>query len=207
MEGILKYFPSITGHQKDLFSQLKPLYEEWNARINVISRQDMEHFYLHHVLFSLAIAKIIQFKAGTRVIDIGTGGGFPGIPLAIFFPEVSFTLLDSIGKKIKVVDAICQELHFDNVTAINMRSENHHKSYDFVLGRAVSSFPDFCAHTRHLVSPGRSNSLPNGILYLTGGEWEKKAVPRHKSLTQWSVNKWFSEDFFLSKKIIHLSFM
>ncbi|MHC1706147.1 MAG: 16S rRNA (guanine(527)-N(7))-methyltransferase RsmG [Bacteroidales bacterium] len=206
MDSILQYFPQLTDHQKLLFSQLKPIYEEWNAKINLISRRDMENFYIHHVLFSLSIAKVIQFLPGTRLIDIGTGGGFPGIPLAILFPRVEFVLLDSIGKKIKVVDEVKNTLALTNILTVQSRSENFTGKFDFVLGRAVTALPDFCRQNAHLVSPGKKNSLPNGIIYLTGGAVDFSGIPKHNTINSWQLNNYFQEEFFTTKKIFHIGY-
>lgn len=205
LNPIIKYFPGLTVLQQELFARLKPIYTGWNAKINLISRQDMENFYIHHVLFSLSIAKAIQFIPCTKIIDIGTGGGFPGIPLAILFPDCQFTLLDSIGKKIKVVMDVTNQLSLSNVQVIHSRSENYKNQFDFILGRAVTAFPDFCRQNIHLLKPGIQNTLPNGIIYLTGGETRKTGLPVHTAYREWPLVNWFSEEFFMTKKIIYLS--
>ena len=205
MERILAYFPDLSPTQQDLLTRLKPLYQEWNSKINLISRQDMENFYIRHVLFSMSVSRLLNFAPGTTVIDIGTGGGFPGIPLAILYPEVSFSLLDSITKKIKVVAAVKEELNLQNVTPINSRSENYKGSFDFVIGRAVTALPDFYNQTKHLMKKAYLNKLPNGILYFSGGETLTEGLPRQSIVNEWPLSKWFTEEFFNTKKIIHLS--
>jgi len=167
-ELIFKYFPNLTDIQKKQFSQLGELYIEWNQKINVISRKDMENFYLHHVLHSLAIAKVVEFKAFTEVMDAGTGGGFPGIPLAIMFPKVKFYLVDSIGKKIKVVNEVAQSLGLKNVEAEQLRMEQVNKTFDFVISRAVTSLPDFMRWTSYKFHNKSFNTIRNGILYIKG---------------------------------------
>ncbi len=204
MDVILKYFPSISNQQKEQFEALRPLYEEWNSKINVISRKDMDHFYLHHVLHSLSIANFIHFTPGTTIIDIGTGGGFPGIPLSIFFPETNFTLLDSIGKKIKVVDAVIDALGLKNATAIQSRSESYKGIFDFIVSRAVTALPEFVKLSRHLISAKQQNAIPNGILYLKGGKLEDEIKPFKKSLYITPLEEWFEEPFFQTKKLLHL---
>lgn len=204
MDIILKNFPNLSPLQKEQFAALKPLYTDWNSKINVISRKDMEHFFVHHVLHSLAIAKYIHFSAGTKIIDVGTGGGFPGIPLAILFPEVKFTLLDSIAKKIKVVNAVKEDIALQNVITTQERSENFKGKFDFIISRAVTNLPDFVKLTRHLVSQKPLNAVPNGILYLKGGNLSAEIEPYKKKVIVTQLSDWFSEDFFETKKLIHL---
>lgn len=182
------------------------LYTEWNQRINVISRKDMDAFYEHHVLHALAIARFTSFQPGTQIIDVGTGGGFPGMPLAIFFPETEFTLLDSIGKKIMVVDAIAKELNLRNVKAIHQRSEQHRGQYDFIVSRAVTTLPEFVQQTRHLLSPRQKNAIGNGILYLKGGDLSNETAPFKKRTTISDLSTWFEEPFFATKKLLHVTF-
>ena len=169
MQIIQKYFPDLTEQQKKLFGQLETLYAEWNAQINVISRTDFSDFYERHVLHSLAIAKFIRFTPGTKILDVGTGGGFPGIPLAICFPAVKFHLVDSIGKKIKVVNAVIHTLELTNVTAEQIRAEQIKEKYDFVVSRAVTQLPEFVSWVRKNISSKHINAIPNGIIYLKGG--------------------------------------
>ncbi len=204
MDVILKYFPSLSSRQKEQFEALKPLYEDWNNKINVISRKDMDHFYLHHVLHSLSIVNFIHFTPGTNLIDIGTGGGFPGIPLSIFFPEARFTLLDSIGKKIKVVDAVIGAIGLENATAVQSRSESYKGEFDFIVSRAVTALPEFVKLTRHLLSKKEQNAIPNGILYLKGGDLEAETKPFKRLVNISSLDEWFEEPFFQTKKLLHL---
>ena len=180
MEQVFKYFKDLTDSQKTLFESLTGLYTDWNAKINVISRKDMEFFVEHHVLHSLAIAKFIKFTPETKIIDVGTGGGFPGIPLAILFPEVEFTLIDSIGKKIKVVNAVIESLELKNVKAMQSRSESLKGKYDFIVSRAVAPIPDFVKQTRHLINAKQQNAISNGILYLKGGDLHHEIMPFKK---------------------------
>ncbi len=204
-ELIFKYFSKLTEKQKEQFTQLGELYPYWNERINVISRKDMENFYVHHVLHSLAIGKIIQFKDFTEVMDAGTGGGFPGIPLAILFPDVSFYLVDSIGKKIKVVNEIVSALDLKNVEAEQIRMEQVERTFDFIISRAVTYLPDFMRWTGYKFHQKSFNRLKNGILYLKGGDIKEElsAVKRFKTRT-FNLDKQFEEDFFETKKLVHV---
>jgi 16S rRNA (guanine527-N7)-methyltransferase len=208
MDEIIKYFPELTDEQKQRFEALGPLYEYWNQRINVISRKDMEYFYSHHVLHSLAIAKVIRFKAFTEIMDAGTGGGFPGIPLAIMFPEAKFYLVDSIGKKIKVVNEIATELGLDNVEAEQIRMEQVDRSFDFVVSRAVTDLEKFVKWTMYKVHSKSFNELKNGILYLKGGDIsdEINRVKKLKKIRvdQYPVSKFFEDPFFESKFVVHV---
>jgi 16S rRNA (guanine527-N7)-methyltransferase len=208
MDEIIKYFPELTDEQKQRFEALGPLYEYWNQRINVISRKDMEYFYSHHVLHSLAIAKVIRFKAFTEIMDAGTGGGFPGIPLAIMFPEAKFYLVDSIGKKIKVVNEIATELGLDNVEAEQIRMEQVDRSFDFVVSRAVTDLEKFVKWTMYKVHSKSFNELKNGILYLKGGDIsdEINRVKKLKKIRvdQYPVSKFFEDPFFESKWVVHV---
>ena len=204
MEILTKYFPDLTDQQLDQFGRLGSLYEEWNSQINVISRKDIEQLYERHVLHSLAIAKIIQFKPNTTVLDVGTGGGFPGIPLAILFPETSFMLIDSIGKKIKVVNEVATALNLTNVTAEHIRVEEVKQKFDFVVSRAVTAFPRFVAMVRTKVSSKINNDLPNGILYLKGGDFEEEIEPFRKQIQVYELQSFFQEEFFETKRLIHM---
>jgi 16S rRNA (guanine527-N7)-methyltransferase len=204
LELINKYFPDITERQREQFAALLPLYEEWNAKINVISRKDMEHFYEHHVLHSLAIAKVIQFKPMTEVLDVGTGGGFPGVPLAIMFPEARFTLIDSIGKKIKVVNDVIERLGLTNAQAMQIRAEALEGEYDFVVSRAVTTLGEFVPWVKRKISKSQYHDMDNGILYLKGGDLKNELFTfRHKAKT-WEISQWFEEEWFEEKKVIYL---
>ena len=204
MDIILKYFPNLTERQREQFAALLPLYEEWNAQINVISRKDMEHFYEHHVLHSLAIAKVMEFASMTEVLDVGTGGGFPGVPLAIMFPDARFTLIDSIGKKIKVVNDVIGRLGLANSKAMQIRAEQLDGEYDFVVSRAVTTLGEFVPWVKGKMSKSQYNKLRNGILYLKGGDLTNELFTfRHKVKT-WDISEWFEEEFFETKKVIYL---
>jgi len=204
MDIILKYFPNLTERQREQFAALLPLYEEWNAQINVISRKDMEHFYEHHVLHSLAIAKVMEFASMTEVLDVGTGGGFPGVPLAIMFPNARFTLIDSIGKKIKVVNDVIGRLGLTNSKAMQIRAEQLDGEYDFVVSRAVTTLGEFVPWVKGKISKSQYNKLRNGILYLKGGDLTSELFTfRHKVKT-WDISEWFEEEFFETKKVIYL---
>ena len=204
MDTILKYFPTLTERQREQLAALLPLYEEWNAQINVISRKDMEHFYEHHVLHSLAIAKVIQFKPMAEVLDVGTGGGFPGIPLAIMFPESRFMLIDSIGKKIKVVSSVIESLGLTNTKAQQIRAEQLDGEFDFVVSRAVTTLGEFVPWVKGKISKSQYHPLRNGILYLKGGDLTSELFPfRHKVKT-WDISDFFAEEYFETKKVIYL---
>ncbi len=204
MNIILKYFPNLTENQIQQFKQLQPLYAEWNAQINVISRKDFSEFYERHVLHSLAIAKFINFTGGTKVLDVGTGGGFPGIPLAILFPKVQFHLVDSIGKKIKVVNGVATSLNLKNVTAEQIRAEQLKQQYDFIVSRAVTKLPDFVKWIRKNVLRKQKNAIPNGILYLKGGDLSEELKPFKHSVFIQNLPEYFDEEFFSTKKVVHL---
>lgn len=201
---ITAYFPELTREQQEQFARLEELYREWNAKINVISRKDMDEFWVHHVLHSLAIAKVIRFRPGTRIMDVGTGGGFPGIPLAIFFPEAEFYLVDSIGKKIKVVEGVRDALGLKNVRAEQTRVEQVREKQDFIVSRAVTAFPAFAAWVKGKVRQPSFNQLPNGILYLKGGDFEEELKPFADRVKVYAIPDFFTEDFFETKKVIHL---
>lgn len=204
MEIILKYFPGLTEKQVGLFSRLEPLYTDWNSKINVISRKDISEFYERHVLHSLGIAKLIRFTQGSKVLDVGTGGGFPGIPLAIFFPETHFHLVDSIGKKIKVVKSVAEELGLQNVSAEQIRAEQLTDKYDFVVSRAVTRLPEFVPWVQKNISKKQINALPNGILYLKGGDLTEEVKPYRKKIFIQELSDYFEEPFFETKKVVHL---
>lgn len=207
MDIVKHYFPGLTARQTEQFASLADVYAEWNARINVVSRKDIGQIDVRHVLHSLAIAKYTSFVPGTRIIDVGTGGGFPGIPLAIMFPEVSFTLVDSIAKKIKVVESVASALGLTNVRAVQSRSESvEPRRFDFVVSRAVTAFPDFVSMTRHLVDTRRaSNPVRNGILYLKGGDFDDEIRPFGRAALVVDIRTYFAEEFFETKKLIHLA--
>ena len=202
---INNYFPGLTLNQKEQFETLASIYAYWNDRINVISRKDFSNFYLHHVLHSLGIARVTTFVSGTAIIDVGTGGGFPGIPLAILFPDCRFLLADSIGKKINVVREAAASLGLQNVEAVQSRAENLEGNYDFVVSRAVTNLPDFVRLTAHLVHPESRNSLPNGILYLKGGDFQEElGLLRGYRKKVFALSEYFREEFFVTKKVVHL---
>lgn len=206
MNKILKYFPNLTDRQKEQFAALPALYEDWNSKINVISRKDMDNFMEHHVLHSLAIAKVQLFKPMAEILDVGTGGGFPGIPLAIMFPETRFHLVDSIGKKIKVVTDVAQQLDLKNVRAEQIRAEQIKGEYDFVVSRAVTELSEFTKWVRGKLSPSHYHDLKNGILYLKGGDLEAELVPFAKKIQTWDISQFYEESFFETKKVIYLPF-
>ena len=200
---ILKYFPEITDEQKQQFEKLEQLYTEWNEKINVISRKDMDGLYEKHILHSLGIAKVIPFADGTKVLDIGTGGGFPGIPLAILFPKVSFTLIDSIGKKIKVVEAVSEGLGLKNVTAVHGRAEKLKEKFHFVVSRAVTQMPEFLRWLKGKFEKEQFNEKHNGVLYLKGGDLAEELAGLRCEIFQ--LKNYFEEEFFDTKKVVYLS--
>jgi len=204
IECITKYFTSLSGAQIDNFSRLKKIYEEWNARINLISRRDFDNFYIRHVLHSLAIAKIIQFNPGTKILDVGTGGGFPGIPLAIMFTDSAFSLLDSVEKKTRAVSAVASELGLSNVNVKRGRAEEEKDKYDFVVSRAVMELPGFVKLTRKNIDSKSFNNLKNGILYLKGGDLTSDLNLFQKKAAVWELKYLFEEPFFETKKIVYI---
>lgn len=206
IDSILKYFPDLTELQIDRFSRLEELYTLWNNQINVISRKDTENFYERHVLHSLGIAKIMGFKDGSDILDIGTGGGFPGIPLAILFPNCQFTLVDSIGKKIKVVNEVAIALDLKNVQGIHVRAENINKKFDFIVSRAVTAMPAFLTWVNKKFKKENINKLPNGILYLKGGDLIEEMSTVKKHYRFHDLNKIFDEEFFATKKVVYVKY-
>jgi len=203
MEEILRQFPDLTESQVLQFEKLQLLYEDWNSKINVISRKDINELYSRHVLHSLGIAKIIEFRPGSKIMDVGTGGGFPGIPLAILFPEVDFYLIDVIAKKIKVVNEVATSLGLKNVKAEQKRAELVKQEFDFIISRAVTNMPDFVSWVENKVSKKQNHELANGILYLKGGDLtdELKAFPK---ATEYNLSDFFKDEFFETKKVVHL---
>lgn len=203
MEEILKYFPDLTEKQIEQFSKLEELYKDWNEKINVISRKDIDELYVKHVLHSLGIAKVMKFKAGSDVLDVGTGGGFPGIPLAILFPEVQFHLVDSIQKKIKVVQEVANALGLENVKAEANRVEKLKTKYDFIVSRAVTQMPKFVGWVRNKMKQEQKNLLPNGILYLKGGDLSEE-LKEFPDAVLYPLSDIFEQEFFETKKVVYL---
>lgn len=201
---IVSYFPDLNSKQLQQLEQLEEVYKDWNAKINVISRKDMDQFYIHHVLHSLGIAKVIQFQPGTKILDIGTGGGFPGIPLAILFPDTHFHLVDSIGKKITVVKEVAKALKLTNVEAQHARAESLVRKYDFVVSRAVTRMAQFYPWVKGKIKKEDINDYPNGILYLKGGDVDEEMEETGKSYVSYHLGDYFKEDFFETKKVIYM---
>lgn len=205
MELILKYFPNLSEQQKTQFAALYDLYTDWNSKINVISRKDITNLYEHHVLHSLGIAKVINFTPDTQIMDLGTGGGFPGIPLAILFPEVQFHLVDSIGKKVKVATEIANAIGLKNVTFRHCRAEEEKRKFDFVVSRAVMPLGDLIKIIRKNIRQEQHNTLPNGLICLKGGELEQETMPvKHKTML-YDLKDEFTEDFFKTKKVVYVT--
>ena len=205
MEQILHYFPTLTEKQKEQFAALDALYRDWNAKINVISRKDIDNLYEHHILHSLGIAKIIRFRPGSSVLDIGTGGGFPGIPLAILFPEVKFHLLDSIGKKVKVAQAVAEAIGLENVRCSHRNVMEDKEKYDFVVSRAVMQMSDLVKLIHKNVHHEQKNSLPNGVICLKGGDIQSEMRPFKHCCEVWPLSTYFEEEFFETKKVAYVS--
>ncbi|CAM4166301.1 16S rRNA (guanine(527)-N(7))-methyltransferase RsmG [Cytophagaceae bacterium 50C-KIRBA] len=201
---IKNYFPELTSKQLEQFEMLYPLYQEWNEKINVISRKDIDNLMLHHVLHSLGIAKIINFRPGTEILDVGTGGGFPGIPLAILFPQCTFTLVDSIGKKIKVVEGVAASLGLENVTALHTRVEDLDQDFEFVVSRAVTRITPFYYWVNNKISPNHFHTQRNGILYLKGGDLTEELAEFGKKHKLFELGEIFNEEFFETKKVVYV---
>ena len=204
MDTILKYFNDLTPRQIEQFSMLEKLYNDWNSKINVVSRKDIDELYTRHVLHSLAIARVSKFTPGTKILDVGCGGGFPGIPLAIMFPDVQFTLVDSIGKKIKVVNEVASALGLTNVEGLQQRAEKLDKRFDFIVSRAVTAFPKFIALTRNLIKKKQTNNLKNGVIYLKGGDFSDEIAMFNNRITLFNISDFFEEEFFETKKVIYM---
>ena len=204
MELIKKYFPNLTPVQIERFEMLGPLYSDWNSKINVISRKDIDMLYERHVLHSLGIAKVVEFAQGSKVLDVGTGGGFPGIPLAILYPGSYFHLIDSIGKKIRVVEAVVTELGLENVTFEKVRAENLNEKFDVIVSRAVTSFPVFYGWVKNLINRQNKNDIAKGIIYLKGGDFERELKPFGKRAKIYPLSSYFEEPFFETKKVVFI---
>ncbi|MEY3397885.1 MAG: Ribosomal small subunit methyltransferase [Bacteroidota bacterium] len=202
--AIQHYFPELDEFRLKQLERLVPLYQEWNAQINVISRKDMDHFVERHVLHSLSIARFTKFSPGSRIMDLGTGGGFPAVPLAIYFPEVQFVAVDSIGKKIKVVQEVVNALGITNVEAIHSRAETVKGPFDFVVSRAVADLSELVKWTSHLISRKDNNALPNGLICLKGGDLTEEIKPFRKAAQVYDLSSWYSESFFETKKLVYL---
>lgn len=203
MELILKYFPNLSEEQINKFAKLEGLYQDWNLKINVVSRKDIDELYLRHVLHSLAIAKVITFKPGSKIMDVGTGGGFPGIPLAILFPECDFHLVDSIAKKLKVVNEVVEGLGLKNVRTTHTRVEDIKETYDFIVSRAVAAMPTFVHWIKGKVAKNQNNALKNGVLYLKGGDLTEE-LKDYKTIKIYNLNTFYFEEFYDTKKVVHL---
>lgn len=204
MINLEKYFTSLTPIQKEQFSALFELYSDWNSKINVISRKDIDNLYTHHVLHSLAIAKFINFQDGSKIIDVGTGGGFPGVPLAIFFPNVHFVMLDSIGKKVKVAKEVSEAIGLKNVEFVHSRMEDEKRKFDFVVSRAVMQLPELVKRISKNIEIKQKNALPNGVICLKGGDLVEEIAPFKKKVEEFSLEQYFEEPFFETKKLVYL---
>ncbi len=204
MEQILRYFPELTDRQKEQFAQLDTLYHDWNAKINVISRKDIDNLYEHHVLHSLAIAKALRFRPGTKVLDFGCGGGFPGVPLAIMFPEVQFRLIDGTGKKVRVAQEVADAIGLENVDACHIRGEEEKGKYDFIVSRAVMPLPDLVKIVRKNIAKEQKNSMPNGVIVLKGGNLDAEIHPFIRIAEKTELTAYFKEEWFEEKYLVYL---
>ena len=204
MEQILKYFPQLTDNQRRQLSALDELYRDWNAKINVISRKDIDHLYEHHVLHSMAIAKMLTFRPGTRILDFGTGGGFPGIPLAILFPDCQFRLIDGTGKKIKVAQSVAEAIGLQNCQAVHLRGEEEHGQYHFVVSRAVMPLSDLLKIVRKNIAKEQRNALANGVICLKGGDVQAEIQPFRRQAEVSAISDWFDEEWFKEKHCIYV---
>lgn len=204
MEQILRYFPDMTEKQKEQFAMLDALYHDWNSKINVISRKDIDNLYEHHVLHSLAIAKALRFRPGTKVLDFGCGGGFPGVPLAIMFPEAQFRLIDGTGKKVRVAQEVADAIGLENVDACHIRGEEEKGQYDFVVSRAVMPLPDLVKIVRKNIARQQRNSMPNGVLVLKGGNLDGEIQPFRRVAEKTELSAWFEEEWFKEKYLVYL---
>lgn len=203
MDLILKYFPDLSEQQIEQFAALEALYKDWNSKINVVSRKDIDELYLRHVLHSLGIAKVIQFSDNSSILDVGTGGGFPGVPLAIMFPNCQFHLVDSINKKLKVINAVCEAVELTNVRTTHSRVEAVDETYDFIVSRAVTAMPEFTKWVKGKIAKKQRNTLKNGVLYLKGGDLTEE-LKQYTTVKAYLLSDYFEEDFFETKKVIHL---
>ena len=204
MNIIQKYFPQLSAEQLHQVALLDELYRDWNAKINVISRKDIDNLYEHHVLHSMAIAKMVNFRPGTRILDFGTGGGFPGIPLAILYPECQFKLIDGTGKKIRVAQEVAQAIGLKNCTPIHLRGEEEKDKYDFIVSRAVMPLPDLVKIVKKNIAKEQKNALPNGIICLKGGNLDAELQPYRKLVEKAELSQWFGEEWFKEKFVIYL---
>ena len=204
IEIIKKYFPQLTSKQEEQFTALDTLYHDWNAKINVISRKDIDNLYEHHILHSLAIAKHISFREGTNVLDFGTGGGFPGIPLAIFFPEANFKLIDGMGKKVRVAQEVANAIGLDNVLPAHLRGEEEKGKFDFIVSRAVMPLPDLMKIVKKNIASDQHNVLPNGVIVLKGGNLNEELKPYKNIAEKIELSQWFDEDWFKEKYLIYV---